>query len=382
MKIVMIHPHDIWSDQEPWTSRIRNIARELVRLGHEVRIVYFAYPGCEHHEPQEDVFMSFKLNRSRRASFKNIYEVTKHARWADIIHFQKCFAHASVPAVCAHIFTNKPLHYDWDDWEIQIYNFLRPSELVGKYIEYVENSLPSFVDTITVASEGLRELAITLGFPAERIFKGHVCVDLELFKPVVDGKVIKEKFGITKPVVMYMGQLHGGQYADLFIKTATQMMDQDVLFIILGSGNREQLLIQEAVESNLADRMIFVGAVAHEEIPQYLAVADVTVACFEDNDITRHKSPLKVVEYMACGKAIVASDVGEVKSMLNGCGVLAKPGDVGSLRDGILDLLHNEEKRKKLEKLARKNAEKNFAWSVTAKNMLEAYKMAMKLYVR
>ena len=178
-----------------------------------------------------------------------------------------------------------------------------------------------------------------------------------------------------------MGQLNGAQYADMFIDVAEHVLKkEDVMFMIIGTGDREPLLIQQVVEHRLSDKIIFTGAVAHEEIPDYLSICDVAVACFEDNEQTRCKSPLKVVEYMACGKAIVANDVGEVKYMLNNCGILVRSGDPQALCNGILDLLNSEEKRKTLERLARKNAEERFAWSVTARNILKAYGVAMSAY--
>ncbi|MFC1809484.1 glycosyltransferase family 4 protein [Candidatus Omnitrophota bacterium] len=377
----MIHPHDIWSVHAPWTSRIRNIAREFVKAGHAVRIVYFEDPAYQSCEPQEDVFESFKLYQNKRYIFSNIAYITKHAQWADVIHFQKCFPHAAIPAVYAHVVHNKPIHYDWDDWELQIYNYDPPCKIHGKFLEYIENILPRLVDTISVASERLRKRACELNFSKEKIYTAHVCADLELFYPKKADLQIKNKFNIHKPVVMYMGQLHGGQYVRLFIDAAVKVAkSHDVTFMIVGAGNREQLLIQHAIEQGLSKHLIFTGAVEHETVPDYLSIADVAVACFEDNELTRSKSPLKIVEYLACGKAIVASDVGEVSRMLNGCGVLVEPGSVDSLVAGITQLLDDPRKRSCLEQQARPRAEDAFSWSVTAKNILSAYDMARSFY--
>ena len=381
MKILMMHAHDIWANEEPWTSRIRNIAREFVARGHEVRIIYFAFAGRERCVPQDDVFTSFRLRRSKWWIFFNILAVMRHAAWADVIHFQKCFAHVSIPAVIAHALLNKPLHYDWDDWEYQIYNFDPPSRLKGHFLDFIERRLPALVDTISVSSRGIRQLALDVGFPADRIVKAHVCADLKAFRPMADGEVIRRKYSIDRPVVMYMGQLHGGQYAYLFVEAAAKVLrTHDVLFMLVGSGSREPLLFQQVVERNIHDRVIFTGAVRHEEIPSYLAVCDVAVACFEDNDITRHKSPLKIVEYMACGKAVVASDVGEVPIMLGDAGLLVRPGKSRELARGIITLLDDEKKRTRCEKKARVYAEKRFDWSVTAGNILDAYTMALNDY--
>lgn len=381
MKILLIHPHDLWADEEPWTSRIRNIAKQLVLYGHEVRVVHFAYPGSGEIKPKDTSFGSFRLLRAKRAIFHTIYTVTQHAKWADVIHFQKCFAHAAIPAIYAHVFTNTPIHYDWDDWELQIYNYDPPSYVIGKFLGFLENIMPSFVDTLSVASAHLKQLAIECGFPDDRIYDAHVCADLDVFKPMESDAGLKKLYGITKPVVMYMGQLHGAQYAEMMIHATERILEtEDVIFLIVGSGAREHFLLEQVVKRGLTDRVIFTGSVDHHDVPRYLSLADVAVACFEDNDITRCKSPLKIVEYMACGKAIVASDVGEVSHMLGGCGLLTASGNIEELAQGIITLLRDPGRRKTMECTARANAEKRFAWSVTTQNLLCAYAVGINAY--
>ena len=119
--------------------------------------------------------------------------------------------------------------------------------------------------------------------------------------------------------------------------------------------------------------VIFTGSVPHSEIPFYIAAATVCVAPFKDTLVTRCKSPLKIVEYMAMGKAIVASDVGEVRKMLGGVGILTSPGDHNAMAEGILLALEDPELRKNLEKASRERAELRYDWPKTAATLLAAY---------
>ncbi|MEM3370391.1 MAG: glycosyltransferase family 4 protein [Candidatus Woesearchaeota archaeon] len=385
MKILMVHPHDIYSTKEPWTVRITEIAQKLTEKGHEVKLVYFPLP-----EQERGLLNNYRFNfevipfkRRKWAIFKNIYKMYKLARWADVIHFQKCFTIASLPAIFAAYFAGKPVHYDWDDWEYQIYLFSPPSQLYGKYLNLVERTIPKLVDTVSVASDGIKNLALSLGVREERIFDAHVGADLNKFNPKIDGSEIRDKYKIkhNTPVVIYLGQLHGAQYAELFVRAAKKLIDEktDAAFMIVGWGTEAHKLTSLAEKLEISDRIIFTGYVTHEEVPKYLAASDIAVACFEDNGITRCKSPLKIVEYLAAGKAIVASDVGEVKKMVGNAGILVKAGDVEALSKGIKILLNDEKMRKTLGKEARKRAELEYNWDVTTDNLIKAYETAMSL---
>lgn len=378
MKILLIHPHDIYSVDEPWTSRIRNIAKELNHKGHEVKLVYFPLPSPEKNNNFDTKKLegveTIPLNRNKWAIIKNIDKVCTLSKWADIVHFQKCFAYSSIPAIFGAYFANKHLHYDWDDWEYRIYQASGPSKLVGFYINFLEMIIPRMVDSISVASDYLKVLAKKRGVPEEKIFESHVCADLRVFKPK-NSRRVKKKYHIRFPLVLYQGQLQGAQYAYLFIESAKIVKQEisDVKFMIVGGGYNLPKLKELAKILDLEENIIFTDFILHEEVPDYISAADVVVACFEENDLTKCKSPLKIVEYMACGKAVVASDVGEVKKMLGGCGILVKPGDTTSLAQGIIKLLKDHKLRFTNGKKALERAIKYYHWGVTVDNLLKAY---------
>ncbi|MFC1666700.1 glycosyltransferase family 4 protein [Candidatus Omnitrophota bacterium] len=379
MKILMVHPHDIFSEEEPWTVRIRSIALEFVKRGHKVRLVYF---------PLNSENASRKLNwegievfsLSRRLGvdnfLKNIIFITYLSGWADVIHFQKCFYYAALPALIAGLIRRKHIHYDWDDWEIKIYFYSRGQNyLMGMFLWLSERIMPLLTDTVSVSSKRLRRECLRYGLPDERIFEGHVGADLKHFSPRNNGQYIKERYGIQGPLVMYVGQLHGGQYVELFIDAATVLFKKipDVRFMIVGSGYRLSELKKYSELAGLDGRLIFSEYVHHDEVPSYMAAADICVACFEKNDITECKSPLKIVEYLASGKPIVASKVGEVERMIGEAGILTEPGNASSLADAIETLLLDKELRLECSHKARKRAEDKYNWSDTAESLLRAY---------
>ena len=199
MKILMVHPHDIYSASEPWTIRITHIAEEFAKLGHEVKLVYFPLPESERGKVLKAKHKKFKtipFERSKWFLPYNIGRMYKLSKWADIIHFQKCFAIAALPALFAAYLRKLPVHYDWDDWEYAIYNWDPPSKIYGEYLNFMEKTIPKLADSVSVASHHLKKLALKTGVSKDKISDSHVGADLEKFNPKNDGDKIKKQLSI------------------------------------------------------------------------------------------------------------------------------------------------------------------------------------------
>jgi len=82
---------------------------------------------------------------------------------------------------------------------------------------------------------------------------------------------------------------------------------------------------------------------------------------------------------LAAGKPIVASDVGEVRNMVEGAGLLVAPGKPEALAQGILELADNEALRKTLAIAARQRAETKYNWRCSAENLEKAYETALRI---
>jgi glycosyltransferase involved in cell wall biosynthesis/MoaA/NifB/PqqE/SkfB family radical SAM enzyme len=384
MNILMLHPHDIHANSEPWTVRITYLASEFVKRGHHVRLLYHLLDSRlsleEATKRQDYPFTTIPAYRWQFALVSKMRSVTEFARWADVIHFQKCFPQVSVPAIWAAYRLGKPVHYDWDDWEYGIYNFAPGPRVIGWAIDAFERVLPRLADTISVASDALRERALTLGAPEHRLFEAHVGADIDRFRPDLSGHRVRALHHLEGPTVLYLGQLHGAQYAELFLHAAKALIERGSAanFLLVGGGDRFGELFHLAEQLRISHRLVFTGAVDHDEIPEYLAAADVAVACFEDTPQTRTKSPLKICEYLAAGKAIVASRVGEVARMIDDAGILVEPGNARQLADGVERVLASPELRREMGVKARRRAELKYNWGVTAENLLLAYETGLR----
>lgn len=382
MNILMIHPHDLFHSSEPWTIRIKSIAREFKNSSHRVKLCYFPLEISGENCPKiDDSIEIIPLERTPcpRAFVINTIKLIGLCKWADIVHFQKCHHHSSIPTVLASFLTKKSLHYDWDDWEEKIWYESCGSGIHSRFIGFsfrvLERWLPVLADSVSCASNRLKELTCEFGVKKDYVFDAPVGADLHKFRPDLDGSKIRKRYNIQGNLVLYIGQLHGAQYVDLFIKAANIVLRKrtDTKFLIVGEGFLKNNLITLVQELGLEDEVIFAGSVPHEEIPYHVAAASVCVAPFRDTEVTRCKSPLKIVEYLASGKAIVASNVGEVRKMVGGAGILVEPGNFPALADGILRFLNDKALRANLGRFARGRAEEIYNWHHTAHSLLSAY---------
>jgi len=390
MNILMVHPHDIFNQDEPWTIRVKNIARDFTRSSHRVKLCYFPLTIGEqcYDSKTIDSVECISLDRtpSPAAFVRNTSKLIRISRWADVVHFQKCHHYASIPTVIASYITGKPLHYDWDDWEEKIWYESCGEGLHSRFIGFsfkaLERWLPLLADSVSCASTHLKELTQEFGVNKDYIFDSPVGADLDKFKPDLDGRCIKEKYNIKGDLVLYLGQLHGAQYVDLFIKAANRVLHEkpDAKFMIVGDGYLVEGLKKMVYDYGLTDKVIFTGTVPREEVPYYISSASICVASFRETEVTKCKSPLKIVEYMASGKPVIASSVGEVRRMVGGAGILVDAGDDLQLAEKILLLLNDKALRDRLGKFARTRAEKRYSWSHTSESILSAYKKISKVY--
>lgn len=210
MKILMMHPHDLFDPHEPWTIRIESIAREFLKMKHEVKVVHFIRnTSLEKYtiHPYGFEVISLKRRGGLRSLKKNFKELINEIKWADIVHVQKCFHYVSLPALIGSYCFYKPIHYDWDDLEDAIYyaSAHPPNWMIHFFLRTFESVLPKIVDTVSVASHELKQKCCALGVAPERIFDAPVGADLHSFGTHISGEVIRKRFHPKGKLVLFSG---------------------------------------------------------------------------------------------------------------------------------------------------------------------------------
>lgn len=173
-----------------------------------------------------------------------------------------------------------------------------------------------------------------------------------------------------KVVVTFVGTLkpwHG--VADLL--EAASLSQGGWQLRVLGDGPEMDSLRERAEE--LGVEVDLRGAIAPDLMPSHLAGSAIGVAPYPDLGGQEHQyfSPLKVLEYMAAGLAVVASDVGQVPQLVGEVGVLVPPSDPQALAEALDALAADPARRTDLGRRARRSAVEKHSWSSVVRTILE-----------
>lgn len=211
-------------------------------------------------------------------------------------------------------------------------------------------------------------VAKCLRVPEKRIRFWMLGVDKDM-RPTINPSAIKEKLGLRQnaKVIMSLSRLAGWKRVDRLIEAVPHVVEKkkDVFFVVVGEGSEKAKLKNLTSKLNISNYVYFVGNIKYENVPNFLAIADIFVTL---QDLTNLSANL--LEAMACGKCIVALDVGDVKKVLkNGNnGVLLEYSQLKLLPKVLLELSDNDEYRAKLGRKAKDYAVKNFwSWDERAK---------------
>jgi glycosyltransferase involved in cell wall biosynthesis len=158
-----------------------------------------------------------------------------------------------------------------------------------------------------------------------------------------------------------------------------QQADPAFRLLIVGDGPRRSILEEALARAPHPERVIFTGALDPGRMPGMLASMDVAAAPYDDLP-GFYFSPLKLFEYMACGRASVASAVGQIPEIIRhgATGLLCPPGDAGALAGALLRLRREPALRADIGNAARAYVTRNHTWDATARRVFEIAGSAAK----
>ena len=232
-------------------------------------------------------------------------------------------------------------------------------------------------DGIVSVTQGIKEEITTqYNIPDEKIVVIENGANTDLFKPMGTTKARKKlNLDRNNSYIGFVGHLAPWQGVEYLIKAAPLILKEipNTKFLVVGDGSMNEELINLAAKAGVADNFIFTGAVPYEEVPKYINASDVCVAPFITERNERiGLSPLKIYEYLACGKPVASSRIPNLEFIEEqNAGILAEPENIEELSKAIIRILKDEKLREDMGENGRGYVVKNHRWEVVAKRVAE-----------
>lgn len=325
------------------------------------------FPKSDHYgtTDREDVV---RVDADRGNYLAYLRELLRYLRAVspEIIVFGKASPYSFVPALLYRTVRRGKLVFDCDEWDPATVADADAPLLKTLAYRTLTACAARMADAILVSNENiLDKLPEQVHSRCTYTPNG---VNWEQFGKTVESSS-PDKFTLT-----YVGSLHKDEQirpvlnALPYIKDELATVDrfEDFRIRFVGPGDLDAL--RAHVQSKYVE---FPGPVPHKEVPEQLARSNVLLALFGDMVSLRYASNMKLFEYMATGRPIVASDVGEVRRILgNGqAGYLVDPSNPREIASTIAKIARSPEEAEKKGQRARKRARDHYRWELLARRV-------------
>lgn len=354
-----------------------NLSLELGRLGHEVTV--FTSNCLENGYPYPEEFKVKRLRPLIKYGNSSVLPGLLRIKNFDIIHLHSPFP-GGAEFVCLNSNFRK-IPY------VTTYHM----DVIGKGLVnlfFKIYSLPQYIilkraRKIIVTSKDYalhsRIKSIINERKKEDIIEIPLGVNTSIFNPKLKNKKLKDTLGIkNEKVILFVGALDKAHYfkgVDILIKSFSKIKNRNAKLIIVGEGDLKTYYMDIARKLKVSENVIFIGGCG-ADLPKYYSLADFVVLPSIDMG---EAFGIVLVEAMACGKPVIASDLPGVRTVVeNGRnGFLVRPGDVEDLLSKMDSLLESTALRKRFGDNGRKKVEEKYDWKKIAKTLIRVYKKSL-----
>ncbi len=244
-----------------------------------------------------------------------------------------------------------------------------------RVVRFINRQLFKRVDHVVTVSEPLRlQMMKMWDLPEDKVTAIDNGAHVERFAADYDISDLQAKYRLNgEPTAVFVGTFRLWHGLDLVIeafKKASEKND-DFRLLLIGDGPQYDEIQKLVGEYGLADKVVFTGKVKHEEVAPIMKLAQVALVNPRLSPASAAQSPLKLFEYMAGGKAVIAPDVPNIqKIMTHGeHGHLIPPNSADDLAEAMVTLLSDQASTKKMGDAGQKKALVEFSWDKTVERI-------------
>jgi len=341
----------------------QTMARHLTQRGHEVHVITQLDKGL----PTKSTDEGFCVHRlkAREMRFLGVMLFWIRIFWLlrtidpEVVHVQSTYI--TMPALLAKRFLGKPCVV-WAQGSDIYHPTLLERRLTKSAIKNA-NAIIALTEHMRTTMQSLHQrdvLVIPNGIDLERF--------AHLFKAEARSELLIEE---GKRIIIFVGRLHpvkGVKYLIRAMRLITQAAPEARL-ILLGDGEEQQNLEALTKELNLENFVTFQGRVSNTETPRFMVASDILVLPSLSEGF-----PVVVLEAMACGLPIVATDVRGVSEIVadDQNGFTVQPENPEAIADRVLQLLRDEKLRSKIGENNRCHVEQ-YSWEDVVRRLEAVY---------
>jgi len=345
----------------------------FAQLGHDITLYLPPY------DTSVDIYSYYGVSKNFRiktiASTKNIIR--------QVIHGLSCAIYFVIKRPGADIVITRNIIFTFFSTVFlgvpTIYDAHHP--LVNKAAEFMFDNFKGSKSLIrfTTNSMGLAEYYLKAGLPSDKLLVLHNGVDLHKYKKGKSKEQARKLTGLDtdKQTILYSGNIYKGRGIEQLIEVAARM--KETQFVIVGGEKADIDYYEDIVKEKNIGNFRFLGFVDQDKVINYLYSADVLVMPYGKSMTIKSgtvaadfTSPIKLFEYMASKRVIVASKINSVMEILrdNENAILVEPDDVKSLEKGIKKALNHLSQSDNIALQAFKDVAE-YTWTRRAQKMIE-----------
>ena len=387
LRVLMIVENNTY----PSDTRVRQEAETLVNAGHLVSVICPRGDGQPWRESINNVqvfrfpmlspgggLIAYAVEFIYATIVAIVYVLWRWiADGLDVIHVHNppdtLFACGLLPK-CA----GKTLVYDQHDLAPELYlsKYEYPRPLIWRILLILEGLSMRFADAVITANESYRKLATDRhGLSPDRCWVVRNGPDLNRIHLVAPDPEIRSH---AKTIIGYVGNISTQDGLDHLLLALHHLRQdlgyEDWFCVVVGPADNLAALELLCAELDLTTKVRFTGYASGETLLAYLSAADICVVPDPSSPLNDRSTMIKIMEYMALEKPVVAYDLGEHRVSAGEAALYARPNEPADMASQLAHLIDEPAERARLGAIGRRRVEEHLAWPYSAQRLVSLYK--------
>lgn len=373
-------PDDLRGDDDP---PAHNNASETVD---GVEYHRLSSPMRSEHLPQPSDYMTYATAEYLECASERIAEEIRRYRPACVLAASNLTT--ALPACLAAHGMGLPFIYEVRGfWEItrtsRQPDFLR--SVAGRQEQFLETAIATAAKAVITLTQPMRDELVARGVDPDRISLAPNACDPAEFRPVLRNPALAQRLGIGPATIVigYIGSLNDYEGLDILVSACAALRREGLACCLLVVGGEPpntrgdkpttRQIREVAAQTGGSDWLIMPGRVPHDEVADWYSLIDIAPFPRKSLPVTELVSPVKPLEAMAMGKAVVVSDVGGMREMVEDgqTGLVVPSDDEKALGAALRRLMQDEALRRRLGAEGRSWVQNHRSWRHSAACMMQ-----------